>query len=199
MERIIPKAPRIPRPLAPEAEARLVERARKGEAAAFDELARAHYERTYSTAFHLVGNHEDAEDLTQECFVRAHRSLRWYRGDGGFTPWLRRILVHLARDRFRKIGRRPASVTLPEAAASPARSGPLAELRGKELRLVVAEGLRRLPDHQRLALVLRTLEGLEYREVARAVGVTPATARTQVMKGRRALERFLAPYLEGED
>jgi RNA polymerase sigma-70 factor, ECF subfamily len=205
METIISRTHPPTRSLTSEEETRLVERAREGDTAAFDQLVRSHYERSYATAFHLVGNHEDAEDLAQECFVRAFRSLRWYRGRGVLQAWLRRILVHLARDRFRRRSRRPVAVRLSEAtelseAGGPAmQRGPLIELRGKELRLLVAEGLRRLPDHLRIPLVLRTLERLEYREVARATGVTAATSRTQVMKARRALERFLAPYLEGGD
>ncbi len=75
--------------------------------------------------------------------------------------------------------------------------GPLAEAGAREFQRLVAEGLQRLPDHLRIALVLRTLDGLDYDEVSRATGVTPATARTQVIKARRSLERFLAPYLEG--
>ncbi len=177
-------------------------KARGGDAAAFDDLVRAHYDRIYSTAFHLLGNHEDAEDLAQECFVKAHAALRWYRGGGVLFAWLRTILVHLARDRFRLESRRPARTSLEMDALDQEGGGvsaePSAEVGAREFQMLLAEGLRRLPDHLRIALVLRTLDGLEYEEVARSTGVTPATVRMQVMKARRVLERFLAPYLEGK-
>jgi RNA polymerase sigma-70 factor (ECF subfamily) len=179
-------------------ERELVERTRSGDAGAYDALVKAFYPGVYATAFHLSGNHEDAEDLAQECFVRAHQGLSWYRGDGGMRPWLRRIVVHLARDRFRSRARRPASEPLLAAAERPGDPGPSDELRRREASRLIAEALQRLPTALRIPLVLRTLEGLEYDEVARATGVTPATARTQVMKARRALLRLLDPLFRFE-
>lgn len=87
------------------AEATLVRAAQGGDRTAFDRLVRAHFGRIYSVLFRLVGNHEDAEDLGQECFVRAWGALRYYRADGSFEGWLLRIAVHLARDAGRKRAR----------------------------------------------------------------------------------------------
>lgn len=178
-----------------------VEAARSGEGEAFEALVREHYPRIYAAAFRLVGNHEDAEDLAQDCFVRAHGALRWYRGQGSFAGWLRRILVHLVHDRFRAAGARPEM----EAGLDPAaldehgaRTAPPGR-GGEELVRQLGEALRRLPAHLRIPLVLRTLEGLDYGAIAAATGVTAATARTQVMKARRALRRLLAPYLREEE
>jgi RNA polymerase sigma-70 factor (ECF subfamily) len=175
-----------------EAEGRRIERARAGERAAQEELLRAHYARVHATAFRLLGNPEDAEDLAQECFVRAFRSLAYYRAQGSFAGWLRRILVHLAQDRYRA-RRRPEPVLLP-----PELSGgrePHRVLEGRELARILAEALAALAAPLRIALVLRTREGLEYEEIAVATGVTPATARTRVMKARKLLQRLLGPYL----
>lgn len=183
----------------------LVERARGGDRAAYDELVRRHFRGVYGIAFRLVDNHEDAEDLAQDCFVRAFERLDWYRGEGPFEGWLRRIVVHLAQDRFRRRGRRPRVGPILPAAESPARveavatglaatPGPRAELEGRELRRILVEGLQRLPERLRVPLVLRTLEGLGYDEVADATGVTTNTARTQVMRARRALMRLIAPF-----
>jgi len=181
-------------------EKRLIERAIRGEGQAFDQLVRDHYGRVHATAFRLLGNHEDAEDLAQECFVRAHKGLESYRGDAGFSSWLRRILVHLARDRYRQRGRRPDTQSLSETLGPVvdrrSTHEPVHELKQRELSLLLAEAVGRLPDHLRVALVLRTREGLSYAEIADSSGVTPATARTQVMKARRALMRSLEPYLE---
>jgi RNA polymerase sigma-70 factor (ECF subfamily) len=182
-------------PSAQAADGALVERALAGDDAAYDELVRRHYSRVYATAFRLVRSPEDAEDLAQECFVRAHASLAWFRRDAPMSAWLRRIVVHLARDRFRASARRPGRVELPLEPPQPDHAGPEAIVGARELARAVDEALRRLPPHLRTALVLRTLEGLEYDEVAEATGVTPATARTQVMKARRALARLMKPFL----
>jgi RNA polymerase sigma-70 factor (ECF subfamily) len=156
----------------------------------------AHYGRIYATAFHLLGNHEDAEDLTQECFVRAHRSLGWFRGEGSFEGWLRTIVVHLALDRRRSHGRRPASEAESVLEGLSGARDPEREAGRREMKHLLDAALARLPDRLRVPLVLRVLDGLEYDDVARATGVTPSTARNQVMLARKALMRFLAPYFE---
>jgi RNA polymerase sigma-70 factor (ECF subfamily) len=175
------------------AEPELVAAARAGERGAQGELLRRYYASIHATAFRLLGNPEDAEDLAQECFVRAFRSLAFYRGTGSFEGWLRRIVVHLAQDRFRSRGPRPVAVGLSEALA--ARGEPHHALEGRELRIVLADALESLPADLRLALILRTREELEYEAIAAQTDVTPETARTRVMKARRMLLRWLAPYL----
>ena len=178
-----------------------VERARGGDRGAQEELLRLHYARIHGTAFKLLGNPEDAEDLAQECFIKAFRSLAFYRGEGSFAGWLRRILVHLAQDRFRAQGRRAESAALPleilrelAGASSEARE-PQRELEGRELAAHLDDALRALDVPLRTALLLRTRESLDYEEIATLTGVTPATARTRVMKARKVLARLLAPYL----
>jgi RNA polymerase sigma-70 factor (ECF subfamily) len=182
-------------------EATLVRQARSGDRAAFDALVRRHFTAVYRMLHRLVGNHEDAEDLAQECFVRAWGALAWYdgdaRGDGGtLRPWLRRIALHLAQDHHRRRGRRPAQTAegLEALAADPLRD-PQGELGRRELGARVAAGVESLPERLRSAFVLRVLEGLDYDEVGRSTGVTPATARTHVMQARRRLVRWLAPWL----
>ena len=187
----------------------LIARARRGDREAFDRLVRMHFEAVYSTLFRLVGNHEDAEDLAQQSFVRAWGSLCWYRGDGPFGAWLGRIALHLARDHNRRRGRGPVLVPLPAAGGeSGGESGgepaadehrqPARELSGRELAQWLDGALRRLPEALREALVLRTLEGREYDEVARLTGVRPGTARLHVMKARRLLARWLGRW-QGEE
>ena len=176
-----------------------VTRALGGDRAAFDRIVHAFYPGVYATAFRLLGNPEDAEDLAQECFVRAHRSLGFFRGEGSLAGWLRRIVVHLARDRFRSAGRRPAGLPLAAAESVASERGPLQELGQRELSRALTHAVGELPDHLRVPLVLRTQEGLSYDAIADATGVTPATVRTQVMKARRELQRRLGPHLAPPD
>ncbi len=176
----------------------LVRRAQGGDRVAFDSLAREYFGRVYGVLFRLVGNHEDAEDMAQDCFVRAFQSLRFYRGDGAFVSWLMRIALHLARDHQRKKGRGATVVGLEEVHQEPvARArGPAHELSGRELVAGVRGAIDKLPHNLRAALVMRVLEGMEYEEIARATGMRPGTVRTQVMKARRMLLRLMTPLLE---
>ena len=178
----------------------LLDRARAGDDSAFDALVRAHFGRAYSVAHRMVGNHEDAEDLAQEAFVKAHGGLAAYRGDAPFGAWVLRIVVHLARDRFRRRGRRPdeGALVLDEP-AGPRGDEPGRALDRREMQRVVDDAIARLPERLRTPFVLRALEGLDYDVVAAATGVKPDTARTQVMKARRELARRLAPFLRGGD
>lgn len=170
--------------------------ARAGDREAFDRLVRARFAQVHGALFRLVGNHEDAEDLAQECFVRAYRSLRFYRGDGHFGAWLLRIAVHLAHDHHRRRGRAAEVSPLVELEAPVAGSGPEYDLSRRELARALRHAVDALPGSLRVALSLRVLEGLEYDDVARATGLRPGTIRAQVMKARRILTRVLAPWLE---
>jgi RNA polymerase sigma-70 factor (ECF subfamily) len=179
--------------VAPELE--LVRRARDGDRAAFDGLVRAHFKRVYAFTHRLIRSHEDAEDLAQECFVRAWRALPHYREEAAFATWLCRIALHLAQDHRRSGARRAIAIPVePETPASAASSPAEALTRG-EMAQEVAAALDRLPARLRAALVLRTIEGREYDEVAEITGVKSTTARTQVMQARKLLQRALAPWL----
>lgn len=174
----------------------LVQRARAGDRGAFELLLRAHLPRVYRLLYRLVGSHEDAEDLAQECFVRAWRALELYREQASFSTWLDRIALNLARDLHRRRARRAdlfAPVGLESAAQHKVPSEGLAQ---REMLAGLRTALGRLPETLRTALVLRVFEGREYDDIARCSGVTPATARTQVLKARKLLVRWLAPWLE---
>ena len=188
----------------------LIRRARAGDREAYDDLVRAHFERVFALLQRMIGNHEDAEDLAQECFVRAYLALPRYREESRFSTWLHRIAVHLALDHHRSHVRRRADVTLDEVAlaeaidageisrsASHAASHTGREPGAGELSRKLAAALDRLPPRLRSALVLRTLEEREYPEVAELLGIKPATARTHVMQARKLLVRWLAPWTGG--
>jgi RNA polymerase sigma-70 factor (ECF subfamily) len=178
--------------------ARWVERARSGNREAFDELVRAHFAEVYGVLHRMVGNHEDAEDLAQETFVRAYSSLRFYRGEGTFGAWLARIALHLAHDHHRSRGRRGPIVGLEALGYEPeaATDEPVGEITRREMVKRLGEAVDQLPHNLRAAIVLRVMEGREYEDVARATGMKPGTVRTQVMKARRLLLRHLEPWLK---
>jgi len=179
--------------VAPESD--FVRRARDGDLAAFDALVRTHFKRVYSFTHRLVGSHEDAEDLAQECFVRAWRALPHYREEAAFGTWLCRIALHLAQDHRRAGARRAITIPMEHGERPSSEASPAEALTRAELSKEVALALDRLPARLRAALVLRAIEGREYDEVAGITGVKSATARTHVMQARKLLQRALAPWL----
>jgi RNA polymerase sigma-70 factor (ECF subfamily) len=172
----------------------LIRRARSGDRGAFDALVRGHFKHVYAFLHRMIRSHEDAEDLAQECFVRAWRSLPHYREQSAFSTWLLRIARHLAHDHHRAGGRRARTAPVEDASAQ-AQPGPSPAdaLARREVVRDVADALQRLPERLRAAIVLRTIEGREYDEVAEILGVKPATARMLVMQARRALAQRLRP------
>jgi RNA polymerase sigma-70 factor (ECF subfamily) len=173
----------------------LVARAKRGDREAFDQIVRAQLPRLHAFLLRLVGNHEDAEDLAQETLVKAFFALKWFRDESSFSTWLYRIAVHLSRDLHRSRARRPVAAPLSTVAIESRDVGPPEQLaRGEVTRGLIA-ALERLPYRLRVVLVLRVFEGLEYRDVARAAGVTEGTARVQVVKARQTLMRVLDPLL----
>jgi len=178
-------------------EAGLLARARAGDRQAYGALVELHFTRVYSLLHRTTGNHEDAEDLAQEAFVRAWAALARFREQSSFSTWIARIALHLATDHARaRALRRSTPLGEHEPADAGAPSG-LARAGEAELAAAAARALDALPPRLRLALVLRVLEAREYGEVAELTGVRPATARTQVMQARALLARALARWLPG--
>jgi RNA polymerase sigma-70 factor (ECF subfamily) len=167
---------------AADTDARLVDRFREGDERAFDELVRRHRQAVYRAAWRLTGNHADADDLAQEAFVRACRSIAGFRGESQFRTWMVRIVMNLAFSN--RLSRRPA-VPLDEATdVQTAGGAPEAALRG-ELRRAV----RSLPPRQRQVLVLKVYEGLKFIEIAGLTGISVGTAKATFFQAVRGLQQ----------
>jgi RNA polymerase sigma-70 factor (ECF subfamily) len=171
----------------------MVERCRRGDLGAFEELYRLHAGRLYSVALRLVGNPADAEDLLQEVFLAAHRKLDTFRGESALGTWLYRLATNLCLDHLRSRSGRSRQVTdaLDDDAGLPdPASATLAEQTVTKMDLERA--LARLPEGCRAAFVLHDVEGLEHREVAEVLGVAEGTSKSQVHKARMKLRALLA-------
>jgi RNA polymerase sigma-70 factor (ECF subfamily) len=170
----------------------LVERCRRGDLGAFEELYRQHAGRLYSVACRMVGNPSDAEDLLQEIFLAAHRKLDSFRGDSALGTWLYRLATNLCLDYLRSKAARTNQLTRvlddePKLADSSSRS--LAER--TLTRMDLERALQQLPEGCRAAFVLHDVEGLEHREVAEALGIAEGTSKSQVHKARLRLRSLL--------
>ncbi len=176
----------------PESDEQLVLRFQGGDEAAFDAIVLRHRKRIYRVAFRLMGSHPDADDLSQETFLRAYRGLGRYRGEALLSTWLTRIAVNLALNVRRA---RPPSVPLEDAAGREVDGSAVeASLRGQIRRAVGT-----LPPRQRQVLMLRVYEGLKFIEIARSAGMSIGTAKATFFQAVRGLRHRLASAPAGAD
>jgi len=161
---------------------------------AFEELYRAHLRDVYSYSYYRVGNHHDAEDLTEQAFLQAYRHFERARreSDGRpLRPWLIRIAHNLASNYHRDRARRPeAALEAVEPPADPHRTEQIVEGR-EELRLVM-QRLERLSDDRREALIMRFALGMSNREIARALGRTDGATKVLIHRAIKQLEEEMS-------
>ncbi len=154
----------------------------------------------FSVTLRLVSNHATAEDITQEAFISAFRSIGRLRGDN-FRAWILRIARNAAYDAMRRTKRRPEEsieeqvVTLGETLASGEESPEDHALR-QDLARAIARGLDELPRDQRMAIVLIDIEGLSYDETASATDVSIGTVKSRLNRGRRKMREYLLQNVE---
>lgn len=162
---------------------------------------RAYQDMVYSTAARLTGNEAQAEDLTQQAFLKAFENFSHLRESPTAGGWLKTVVKRLAinhlyryRNRWRFFSELPRDDTEDES-AEPDFAAPdtlLADLDSDERHALVEQALKRLPQHQRVPIVLYHFEDLSYADIARQLGVTLAKVKTDIMRGRLALARSLA-------
>ena len=169
-----------------ENEARWIARALDGDLDAFELIYRRYVGQVHGLSRRLLVNQQDAEDVTQQVFVRAWQRLGSYRGDGPLGGWLRRITLHLVADRHR------ASVRQESESLEETREEVAADLRVSDVAVDLERAVDRLPDGSRHVLVLHDVEGLTHREIAELLGVSIGTSKTQLFRARRALKELLS-------
>ncbi len=177
--------------------AALIERARSGDGRAFEDLARREERALYRHAARIVGPGPDAEDVVQDAFLSAWKSIRSFEGTS-FRAWLFRIVTNRALDRIRAQKRRaelPLEPPVDEevAWAEPAAPGPdLAQIAsGREARAIVEEALKGVPEEQRAALLLRDVEGFAYEEIALMTNSEIGTVKSRIHRARVAVRNTL--------
>src|ERR671923_881898 len=166
------------------------EKARLDEA--FSQLYKAHLRDVYSYTYYRVGNHHDAEDLTEQTFLQAYRHFeRAQRESNGrpLRPWLIRIAHNFAANYYRDRSRKPTSVLDDADVGEPHDTEDLVV--GREDAVAVLEGVRSLPEDRREALIMRFALGMDNREIARALGRTDGATKVLIHRAIRQLEQEL--------
>lgn len=175
----------------------LVDAAAGGSREAFDELVRRHQAAMITLARVLTGGRDDAEDLAQEVFVRAWRSLRGFRGDSTFRTWLHRVAINVIRTSQTRQGRlaRLFVARRDDDAAEPVSAHePLDATLAR--RQVIDRALAALPDDLRVAVTLRDMQGLDYKEIAAALDVPIGTVESRIFRARQKLKPLLASLFD---
>lgn len=180
-----------------DSDARLVERCLRGEEAAWEDLVRIHVRRVHSMCYRFTNSAADAQDIAQEVFFRVFRSLKSYRaGEGAFAVWLGRLTRNLLIDHYRRTKSERVTDSIEEQLPMiEERSSPESRtdalLSSREANEVLQAALQRLSPDLRETVVLRDLEGLEYRDIAAVLNVPEGTVKSRLNRGRAELARIL--------
>ena len=181
-------------------EPELVARAKQGDQAAFEQLVRDNEKRIYNLTLRMVGNPEDALDLSQEAFLNAWKGLGSFKGDSAFSTWLYRLASNACLDFLRSRKRRqdttgsPLSLDDEEAPPPPADDSarPDLQLERKERTQALHRALDALPVHHRQVIVMRELSGLSYQEISEALELDLGTVKSRLTRARLALKKILS-------
>jgi len=166
----------------------LVARAQAGDQTAFRELYRQHAGRVYALCLRLTGDGRDAEERTQDVFVRLWDKLRSFRGDSAFSSWLHRLAVNVVLNERRTTGRRERRVMPaedPDNVAGAQHAAPL------HLNIDLERAIAELPDGAREVFVLYDVEGYGHADIAQLVGIAEGTSKAQLFRARRLLREKL--------
>ncbi|MEY2407830.1 MAG: hypothetical protein QOF48_500 [Verrucomicrobiota bacterium] len=183
----------------------LVQRTQQGDLPAYDELIRRYQERIYATIYHMTGNHDDANDLAQETFIKAFTALKTFKGDSSFYTWVYRIAVNKTIN-FRKLRKNRSHLSLNDmdfnaendpdmvqlvSDRTPRREAGLSELHDK-----LGEAMQKLSPVHRLVVTLHDVQGLPHEEIATIMDCNIGTVRSRLFYARQQLQAYLSDYLK---
>ena len=180
-------------------EKKIIEKVLGGDANAFEELVLKYEKTVYNLALRMVGDRDDASDMTQEAFIKAYGSLSSFRGDSKFSVWIYRIATNVCLDFLRSKSRKQqVSLTVSDDDDEDAQldipdpsSAPEQQLMQKMSMQSVEEGLKTLPDKQRQILVMRELGGMSYAEIGAALSLEEGTVKSRIFRARKRLCAYL--------
>jgi RNA polymerase sigma factor (sigma-70 family) len=198
-----PTKPPVARAEADESE--LILRTKGGELEAYDELVRRFQERIYATIYHMTANHEDANDLAQDTFIKAFQAIASFKGDSSFFTWLYRIAVNRTIN-FLKQRRNKNNLSLddldmnaehdPDLVALVSDKTPRRDLHLVELQEKLNAAMQRLSETHRLVVTLHDVQGLSHEEIGKIMGCNAGTVRSRLFYARQQLQAYLSDYLK---
>ncbi len=184
----------------------LVKRVQRGDKSAFDLLVRKYQHKVVKLVLRYVRNPAEAEDISQEAFIKAYRALPQFRGDSAFYTWMYRIAINTAKNSLASRDRSPIAYDLdltdPEESHSVQTKlqdpdTPEGMALTEEIRGIVNSAIEGLPEELKTAIVLRELDGLSYEEIAAAMECPVGTVRSRIFRAREAIDKRLREVFEG--
>ncbi len=183
----------------------LVQRAREGDLSAYDDLVKRYQERIYATLYHMTSNHEDANDLAQEAFIKGFQALKSFKGGSSFYTWVYRIAVNKTIN-FLKQRKNKAQMSLddldfnaehdPDLVALVSERTPRREINLAELQEKLNEAMLKLSEPHRLVVTLHDVQGLSHEEIAKIMECNIGTVRSRLFYARQQLQAYLSDYLK---
>ncbi len=183
----------------------LVRRAKDGELTAYDELIQRYQERIYATVYHMTANHEDANDLAQETFIKAYKALHSFKGDSSFYTWIYRIAVNKTIN-FLKQRRNRTHMSLndvdfnvehdPDMLALVSHNTPHRAAKLSELSASLNAALLKLSEVHRMVVVLHDVQGVPHEEIGKLMNCNVGTVRSRLFYARQQLQALLSDYLK---
>ncbi len=205
MEAAAEKKTETPVSIDPEEERRLVKLAQGGNLSAYDELVTRYQQRIYATVYHMTSNHEDAADIAQETFIKAHQALKSFKGDSSFFTWIYRIAINktinFLKQRKNKLHMSLNDLDLnaendPELVGLVSDKTPRRDLNLRELQERLNEALSRLSEVHRLVVTMHDIQGLPHEEIGRVLGCNTGTVRSRLFYARQQLQAFLSDFIK---
>jgi RNA polymerase sigma-70 factor, ECF subfamily len=182
----------------------LIERCLQGDQAAWDEIVRLHWRKVFNIAYKFVGRHDEAEDLTQDVFLKIFKSLDTFDRRANFQTWLISVSRNLCIDHYRSVRKERETIDRKqdagEVSARSADPGPIAALEQRDRVAMLRKALSVLPPTLRQAVVMRDLQELSYQEIAHKLKLPEGTVKSRINRGRSELAREirnLAPSTTG--
>lgn len=177
----------------------LVRKCQSGEMSAFQELVSRYHQKVYTVIFSMLRNRDDAMEVAQEAFFRAYRKIKSFEGGSSFYTWLYRIAINLVIDAQRRQKRNPLDFrenmdSVLEEQNEVARD-PFSDLLDKELRDRLVKAINDLTPEHKAVIVLRTLEGLSYKDIGEMLGCSEGTVMSRLHYARKKLQEKLSAFL----
>ncbi|MBT3597694.1 MAG: sigma-70 family RNA polymerase sigma factor [Verrucomicrobia bacterium] len=186
-------------------DADLVKASQNGTLAAFDELIQRYQQRVYATVYHMTSSHEDADDLTQESFIKAYNALKRFKGESSFYTWIYRIAVNRTINFLKQRKRKSYHMSLNDMDMQVENHAdllmfisdntPRRDVRLNELQEKMNEAMQKLSETHRLTVTLHDVQGMSHDEIGKIMDCNTGTVRSRLFYARQQLQALLSEYL----
>jgi RNA polymerase sigma-70 factor (ECF subfamily) len=177
----------------------LVQKCQSGEVSAFQELVSRYHQKVYAVILGLLRNRDDAMEVAQETFFRAYRKIKSFQGGSSFYTWLYRIAVNIAIDTQRRQKRNPLDFRETMDGVfeeqNEVAKDPFSDVHDKELREQLIKAINELTPEHKAVIVLRTIEGLSYKDIGAILGCSEGTVMSRLHYARKKLQNKLSAFL----